>query len=67
MIEELGGIVQYDEKIPERPIVKVFFNGLDITDANLVHVKGLINLEELGLKDTQVGDPGLEHLKGIVN
>jgi len=65
MIEEMGGIVQYDEKIPERPIVKVFFNELDITDANLVLIKGLTSLKELGIKGTQVGDPGLEHLKGL--
>lgn len=66
-IEELRDIVQYDEKIPEQSIVKVSFAGLDITDANLVHVKGLINLDELNLRDTQAGDSGMEHLKGLTS
>ena len=36
-----------------------------ITDAGLVHLKGLTNLEQLDLVDTQVTDAGLVHLKGL--
>ena len=38
-----------------------------VTDADLVHLKGLTNLEELGLFDTQITDAGVEHLAGLTN
>ena len=36
-----------------------------MTDAGLEHLKGLTQLRELNLNDTQVTDAGLEHLKGL--
>jgi len=36
-----------------------------ISDAGLVHLKGLTNLEDLGIQNTLVTDAGLEHLKGL--
>ena len=36
-----------------------------ITDAGLVHLKGLINLKRLILADTQITDAGLVHLRGL--
>jgi len=38
-----------------------------ISDAGLVHLNGLTNLEELHLRATQITDAGLEHLKGLTN
>jgi hypothetical protein len=38
-----------------------------VTDAGLVHLKGLTNLSSLGVAGTQVTDAGLMHLKGLTN
>ena len=43
----------------------VFLQFSEITDAGLVHLKGLTKLEELWLTDTQITDAGLVHLKGL--
>jgi len=40
-------------------------SGTRITDAGLVHLKGLPRLSSLTLTATQVTDAGLEHLKGM--
>ena len=40
-------------------------NGTSITDAGLVHLKGLTHLEWLALRRTRVTDAGLAHLKGL--
>ena len=39
----------------------------EITDAGLVHLRGLANLEVLGLQRTGVTDEGLIHLRGLKN
>ena len=36
-----------------------------VTDAGLVHLKGLARLEKLDLTNTQITDAGLVHLKGL--
>ena len=36
-----------------------------MTDAGGEHLKGLIQLQQLSLDNTQVTDAGLEHLKGL--
>ena len=38
-----------------------------VTDARLIHLKGLTNLETLELGDTKITDAGLVHLKGLTN
>ena len=38
-----------------------------ITDAGLVHLKGLTKLKKLRLDGTQVTDAGLEHLTGLAS
>ena len=38
-----------------------------ITDAGLVHLKGLTNLQSLFLMKTQITDAGLVHLKELTN
>lgn len=39
----------------------------DLSDEDLVHLKGLTSLERLFLEDTQVSDAGLVHLSGLRN
>ncbi|HEX5446236.1 MAG TPA: HEAT repeat domain-containing protein, partial [Pirellulales bacterium] len=38
----------------------------EITDADLAHLSGLVNLELLNLNQTAIGDAGLAHLAGLV-
>ncbi len=38
-----------------------------VTDADLVHLKGLTNLTDLWLDYTQITDAGLVHLEGLTN
>ena len=45
--------------------IAVVFSGTRITDAGLVHLKGLTKLELLYLVDTQITDAGLVNLKGL--
>ena len=61
-IKKLGGNVMVDAKSGE---VTVFFTDTQITDAGLVHLKGLTSLTVLGLFGTQITDAELEHLKGL--
>ena len=42
-------------------------HGEQITDADLVHLKGLSNLESFVLRDTRVTDAGFIHLKRLSN
>jgi peroxiredoxin len=41
--------------------------GAPITDAGMVHLKGLTSLETLRLERTQVGDEGIAHLKDLTS
>ncbi|PHS06120.1 MAG: hypothetical protein COA78_14615 [Blastopirellula sp.] len=43
----------------------VDFNGTQITDAGLEHLKELTSLKSLLLHNTQITDAGLKHLKGL--
>ena len=64
-IEKLGGTVEVDEKRPEKPVVSVHLRDTKVTDARLVHLIGLPNLQGLNLAETKVTDAGLKHLKGL--
>jgi hypothetical protein len=46
---------------------RLFLNGASVTDAGLVHLKGLTNLDVIWLNDTQVTDAGLIYLNGLTN
>lgn len=63
-IEKLGGTIKVDANSPNKPVTAVYFVG-PITDADLVHLKGMTNLKVLGLSRTKVTGPGLEHLEGL--
>jgi hypothetical protein len=67
-IKELGGKVTFDEKNPGKPVIGVDLGrSISATDAGLVHLKDLTNLQSLNLGNTKVTDAGLEHLKGMTN
>ena len=44
----------------------VYLSGTAVTDAELVHLKGL-SINSLNLDSTKVTDAGLVHLKGLTN
>ncbi len=71
-IKKLGGTYELgrtyeiaDPKSPGEPVLKVILDGTQVTDAGLVHLKGLTKLVRLDLQDTQVTDAGLVHLRGL--
>ena len=75
-IKHLGGIVDLDEAQEFRPkwllsmlggksvgeVVRVDFQGTEVTDADLEHLAGFMKLKALLLEGTQVTDAGLAHL-----
>ena len=48
-------------------VLGLSIHGTLITDAGLVHLKGLTKLQELHLNETKVTDAGLAHLKDLTN
>ena len=64
-IEKLGGSVDIDDANPEMPAVAVDFGDTQVTDAGLVHLKALSELQTLRLAHTRVSDAGLLHLEGL--
>ena len=65
-IRKLGGKVTFDKKNPGKPL-RVTLRGSKVTDAGLVHLKGLTNLNFLGISGARVTDSGLVHLKGLTS
>ncbi|MFN0196471.1 MAG: leucine-rich repeat domain-containing protein [Planctomycetaceae bacterium] len=59
-IEKLGGRVDLSEDGSN-----VDLRTANVSDAVLVHLRGLTNLQELNVSDTKVSDAGLEHLMGL--
>ena len=66
-IKKLGGRVTIDTKSPEKPVTTVYLYDTQVTDSELVHLKGLMSLQTLDLRGTQVTDTGLAHLKGLTS
>jgi FKBP-type peptidyl-prolyl cis-trans isomerase FklB len=64
-LQKLGGKVVYDDKTSGTPIVSVTFRGSEVTDAGLVHLKGLSSLQSLDLGSTKVTDAGLNHIESL--
>ncbi|MCP4815973.1 MAG: hypothetical protein GY888_25940 [Planctomycetaceae bacterium] len=64
-IKKLGG--QFELNQANTAVIRVGLNNTKITDAELVHLKGLTELFFLVLADTQVTDAGLVHLEGLKN
>ena len=64
-IKKLGGRVKVDDEKPGKPVISVDLRRTKVTDAGLVHLKGLTELRGLFLYYTNVTDAGLVHLKGL--
>ena len=69
-IKKLGGKVTVDKSSPGEPVISVDlqnrpFIGPRVTDAGLVHLKGLTTLRTLNLSKAYITDAGLENLKGL--
>jgi hypothetical protein len=64
-IEKLGGKVTVDEKSPGKPVIGVTFSHMAIPDAGLEYLKGLPNLQNLDLSETEDTDAALEHIKRL--
>ena len=70
-IEKVAGKVEWrssttltDRCFGSNPICAIF-DGTQVTDAELMHLKGLIKLEGLYLDRTQITDAGMVHLEGL--
>src|SRR5207237_8141250 len=69
-VENLGGKVTRDDKLPGKPVIGVNLAGTKVTDADLKELKDLKQLTTLHLNMTGVTDAGLkelEHLKQLTS
>ena len=64
-IEKVGGKVQRDETLPNKPVGIVTLSKPNITDAQMAHLKGMTELKKLYLGGSKITDAGLENLKGL--
>jgi hypothetical protein len=65
-IRKLGGKVEFDEKQPDHPVLKVYLHRTDVMDSDLAEFPKLTRLQNLFLGQTKITDTGLEHLKGMI-
>jgi internalin A len=67
-IKKLGGKVTLDEKSPGKPVMGADLMDTQVTDEGLKCLRALHRLQDLNLYYlyyTNVGDAGLEHVKGL--
>ena len=64
-VENLGGKVTRDDKLPGNPVIGVHLHEIGVTDAALKELADLKQLTTLGLESTQVTDAGLKELKDL--
>jgi internalin A len=62
-IKLLDGKVTLDEKKPGKPVISVNLSSIEGTDAGLVHLKGLTELQTLWLNETNATDAGVKKLQ----
>ena len=60
---KLGGKVTVDKKSSGRQVIEIELSGPKVTDAGLVHLKGLANLLVLYLHSTKATQAGIEKLQ----
>ncbi len=65
-IKKLGGIVTFAERNPGKPVIGVYLDCTKVTDAGLVHLKGMTNLRRLNLIYTNVTDAGVKKLQAAL-
>jgi Leucine-rich repeat (LRR) protein len=61
-LKKLGATIKQNE---QGEVVEVSLRNRKLTDAGLVHLKGLTNLQTLSLGGTRITGAGLVHLKGL--
>lgn len=70
-VERLGGKVELDEALPDKPIVKIDLHSTQVTDVDLAFLnhdrKGLRELRYLDLRLTHIGDAGAVNLKHLTS
>src|SRR5204862_7026548 len=64
-VENRGGKVTRDDKLPGKPVIGVNLYGANVTGAGLKELKDLNQLTSLDLHQTQVTDAGLKELKDL--
>lgn len=74
--DPVAGLMEFSESFPRHVFIEkdsqgeVVGVGLDqtrVTDAGMVHLKGMPNLQTLSLTYTDITDLGLTHIKGLNN
>ena len=67
VIQKRGGSSAWFTRNPKSAQISwVYLWGTRITDAELEHLQGLLQLQGLELSSIKVTDAGLEHLKGLI-
>jgi hypothetical protein len=64
VFKKLGGKVEIDENLPNKPVVMVDLRNTAITDDQLKNLKEMPQLQVLILDSTGISDAGLEPIKG---
>ena len=74
--DPVAGLMEFSESFPghvfiekdsQGEVVRVDLDHTRITDAGMVHLKGMPNLQKLSLSYTDITDLGLTHIKGLNN
>ncbi|MBR44835.1 MAG: hypothetical protein CME18_10505 [Gemmatimonadetes bacterium] len=74
--DPVAGLMEFSESFPghvfiekdtQGEVVRVDLDHTRITDAGMVHLKGMPNLQTLSLSYTDITDLGLTHIKGLNN
>ena len=58
-VQKLGGTIETAEGVPGSPAISIDFGWADVTDADLVHLRDLPDLESLRLYHGRITDAGL--------
>jgi len=70
-VERLGGMVDLDENVPAKPIVKIDLHSTQVSDEELKFLvdsrSALRELRYLDLRLTQIGDEGAANLRKLTN
>src|SRR5207237_7670324 len=64
-VENLGGKVTRDDKLPGKPVIGVNLAATKVTDADLKQLKAFKQLTSLDLTGTQVTDAGMKELADL--